>query len=269
MKTVSWYPGHINKAIREMELQVKKIDILIILLDARAPFSTYIDLFEKLTQNKKVLIVLTKKDLSTDKEVNQVINFYRKKHPTVALNLKQNKQKELDKVFKELRKIQTKSLIPKIMILGVPNVGKSTIINFLSKKNKAVAQDRAGVTRGTTWFKVENFYLMDTPGVLLPKFEDKNVNYKLALIGSIKQSILPYDDVGKYLLDYLVSEGKITLQENETIEEYATNQASKRFQTLDVFYLNLLKQFQTAKFGKNYLDNFSWNFEEMMEEKSE
>ncbi len=269
MKTVSWYPGHINKAIREMELQVKKIDILIILLDARAPFSTYIDLFEKLTQNKKVLIVLTKKDLAPEKQVNQAVNFFRKKHPTVALNLKLNKQKELEKVFKELKKIQTKSLIPKIMILGVPNVGKSTIINFLSKKNKAVAQDRAGVTKGTTWFKVENFYLMDTPGVLLPKFEDKNVNYKLALIGSIKQSILPYDDVGKYLLDYLISVNKISLNEGETIEEYAFNEASKKHQTLDVYYLSLLKQFQTSKFGKNYLDDFKWNFDEISEEESE
>ncbi len=259
MKTINWYPGHINKSIREMELIVKKIDIVIVLLDARAPFSTYIDLFQTINNKKKFLIVITKIDLAPEEATKKALEHFKNLHPSIALNLKENTSKGLQKILKELSKIKIKSLIPKVMIVGVPNVGKSTLINFLSKKSKAIAQDRAGVTKKMSWFQIDKYYIMDTPGILLPKFEDKNINYRLAIIGSIKQSILPYDEVGLYLLDFLKS---CSILKFDLSEEYADIKAKEQHLSLDEYYRKLLYDLQKGRFGKVYLDDFSWKFED-------
>ena len=260
MKQVSWYPGHIDKAVRDLELLIKKVDILVVLLDSRAPFSTYLSFFEKYKERKQILIVLTKSDLSYPLEVQKAQAFFSKTYPTISVNLRASNGKQIDKIFKKLDGMKTKSLIPKAIILGVPNVGKSTIINYLSAKRKAVTEDRAGVTRRVTWFKVNKYYILDTPGVLLPRFDNPNVNFKLAIIGSFKQSILPFDSVGEYLTRYLIQENKIPFtMENYKSEIY--NAISETGITEEDYFRIMLRKFQLGEYGNVYLDNFEIDFD--------
>ncbi len=261
MKQVHWYPGHINKAIRELEQLIKKIDIIILILDARAPFSSFLPLFKNLFQNKPVLIVLSKKDLADPHFLNQAQNELAKTYPTIALNINNSNIKQnFTAIFSKLDQIKVNKLLPKIVILGVPNVGKSTLINFLSKRHRTVVQDRAGVTRQMNWFRVEKYHIMDTPGVLEAKSEDLNVNYRLGILGSIKQSVMPIDEIGSYLLKYLLVNNKITFlkDDNETTLE---NYLLANHLTSEKFYQSLLKNFQKGKYGKVYLDNFSVEFD--------
>ncbi len=261
MKQVHWYPGHINKAIREMEQLIKKVDIIILVLDARAPFSSFLPLFKTLMQNKPVLIVLSKKDLADPNCLRRAQQQLEPEYPTIALNLNNSNAKQnFAAIFTKLNQIKVNKLLPKIIILGVPNVGKSTLINFLSKRHRTVVQDRAGVTRQMNWFRVEKYHVMDTPGVLEAKSEDLNVNYRLGILGSIKQSVMPIDEIGNYLLKYLLANKKISFLEsdNETIIE---NYLLKNHLTSEKFYQSLLKNFQKGKYGQVYLDDFFIDFE--------
>ncbi len=261
MKQVHWYPGHMNKTIREMEQQVKKIDILVILLDGRAPFSTFIPLFEELSKGKQVLLIFTKKDLANQQKLAQANRIFAKKYHTLTLNLREGNKKSVRVIIDKLKTIELKTLLPKVMILGVPNVGKSTLINYLSNQKKAKAEDRAGVTRHTTWFKVDRFYIMDTPGVLAPRVEDQNINYRLAIIGSIKQSILPIENVGLYLYQYLLRDNKLNQLPYGSNEEELNLYLEKENLSYRKFYEKLLKDFQKGRFGSIYLDDYIFDFE--------
>ena len=213
-KNVHWFPGHMKKATIQIEERVKIVDVIIELLDARAPLSSRNEKLFKITKDKKRLLILTKADLADEKVTKEWEKYFmRLGHLVVCLDLNEKKLIDVikskinilgeDKHKKELRKGMKPQPI-RVMIIGIPNVGKSTLINRISKRNAASVQNTPGHTKAQQWIKVDNsFELLDTPGILPANYEDKNKAINLALIGSIKESILPQDDLANILLDYL------------------------------------------------------------------
>ena len=211
---IHWFPGHMSKALNEVENKVKLVDVIIELFDARAPLSSINENLEKLTTNKKKLIVLTKIDLADPKQNKNWIDELRKKYDSViALDLKKNGAENIlakavvdlgkDKWAKEIAKGMKPQPI-RAMIIGIPNVGKSSLINRLAKRKAAGVQNKPGYTRGEQWIKVsKDFLLLDTPGILPMNYENPKKAANLALIGAIREEILPNEQLGEFLLDYL------------------------------------------------------------------
>ncbi|WP_226578716.1 ribosome biogenesis GTPase YlqF [Halobacillus litoralis] len=212
--TIQWFPGHMAKARREVSEKLKLVDFVIELVDARAPLSSQNPMLHDILQEKPKMIVLMKKDLA-DPDVTQqwIDHFHSKGIVSVAIeaNEKQDVQKVIQKA-KQLGKEKIDKLVAKgirprasrAMILGIPNVGKSTLINRLANKKAAKTGDKPGVTTKQQWIKVKKeFELLDTPGILWPKFEEEEIGYRLASIGTIKDQILPKEDVAAYVLEYL------------------------------------------------------------------
>ena len=229
MKQIQWYPGHMAKTKREIKEKIKLIDVVLELLDARIPFSSQNPVIKELTGNKPRVILLNKADLADQAELDKWIAYFDRQGvkalkinaingkgvnrilPLLKEVLKEKIEKELKRGRKE-RPIRT-------MILGIPNVGKSTLINKLANKKKLVAQDRPGVTRQTQYIRVgTDLELLDTPGILWPKFDDDEVAFKLALTGAIKDDILPVDDVVIYGFRFLDKYYKKAFEERFDIE---------------------------------------------------
>lgn len=215
MAQIQWFPGHMAKAKREISDKMKLIDIVIELVDARAPYSSKNPLFNSVINNKPRLIVLTKEDLADEKATLKWLDYYTEKgYYAMSVNLKNfNEYKKIIQVCKDILKDKMakeakKGLKPRAMraiVLGIPNVGKSTFINRLAKRKATVTGNRPGVTKSQQIIKVDkDFELFDTPGVLWPKFESENIARNVALIGSIKQQILPKEDLFIYAIEYLV-----------------------------------------------------------------
>ena len=213
-KGIHWFPGHMQKALRQIEERLKIIDVVIELLDARAPLSCRNDYLYNMTASKKRLIILTKLDLA-DKEVALTwVDYFSKNGNQVILanlndkNIVQEITKRIQILGSEKQeKAKRRGMKPqpiKTMIIGIPNVGKSTLINRLAKRSAASVQNTPGHTRSQQWIKIGNdFELLDTPGVLPAHYEDKNFAINLALIGSIKQDILPISDLVSTLINFL------------------------------------------------------------------
>lgn len=215
MAQIQWFPGHMAKAKREISEKMKLIDIVIELVDARAPYSSKNPLFNGVVNNKPRLIVLTKEDLADDQITNKWLEYYQKQgYYALSVNLKNfNEYKKIIATCKDILKEKMareaqKGLKPRAMramVLGIPNVGKSTFINRLAKRKATVTGNRPGVTKAQQIIKIDkDFELFDTPGVLWPKFENESVARNIALIGSIKQQILPREDLFCYAVEYLV-----------------------------------------------------------------
>jgi ribosome biogenesis GTPase A len=213
VKNVHWFPGHMKKISIELEDKIKLVDFVIILLDSRIPLSSKSDLLESIVKDKKKLYILTKTDLSdelmTEKWLARLNNNGDR---AIGLNLKDNNsKKEAVKVCEEFASLKrekylkrgVKNITVKAMVLGIPNVGKSTFINLFASKRIAVTGNIPGVTRNTQWVKVGNFELMDVPGILEPNYHDKQKAINLALIGSMKESVLPTHDLALDCLDFL------------------------------------------------------------------
>ncbi len=245
---VQWYPGHMAKAFREMDEKVKFVDLVIVLLDARVPESSFNPEVYKRFQNKKVLYVLTKKDKADNNETKKWTKYYEKLgSAVVSVNSKDSQTKKIitrtvSSIFEEKRKKDAlKGLRPKAikaMVVGIPNVGKSTLINNLAGKKIASVGDKPGVTKAQQWIKLnEDLELLDTPGVLWPKFENQMVGLNLALTGAIKDDIYQLEDICKYgvkLINQLYPNAlfKRYEVEEDNIDNYLTNLAkSKKFYT--------------------------------------
>ncbi|NLG82223.1 MAG: ribosome biogenesis GTPase YlqF [Bacilli bacterium] len=211
---IQWFPGHMTKTLRQVQEKLRYVDIVFELRDARIPYSSSNPKIDTICKNKPRLILLNKAKMADDKITNAWINYYKEKGiiclaidsisgynidkitSTAKLILKDLFQKEKAKGMKE-RPIRA-------LILGIPNVGKSTLINTLAKRKVAQTGDKPGVTKNLQWINVNNeLMLLDTPGVLWPKFEDKEVGLKLAVTGAIKDDILPLDEVALYALNFL------------------------------------------------------------------
>lgn len=213
-KQIQWFPGHMAKARREISEKMKLIDIVVELVDARAPLSSKNPMFDQICNNKPRLIVMTKKDLADDKLTTCWIDYFKSKGlHAVCVNLKNFNEYQLvinvcKEILKEKMEREAKrGLKPRAMramILGIPNVGKSTFINRLAKRKATITGNRPGVTKAQQIIRVDkDFELFDTPGVLWPRFEDENIARNIALIGSIKQDILPLDELFIYAIEYL------------------------------------------------------------------
>ena len=211
---IHWFPGHMNKALNEVENKVKLVDVIIELFDARAPLSSINENLEKLTVNKKKLIVLTKIDLADPEQNKKWANELSKKYDSViSLDLKKNNAEMiLSKAVVELGKEKHAKEIARgmkpqpirAMIIGIPNVGKSSLINRLAKRKAAGVQNKPGYTRGEQWISVnKDFLLLDTPGILPMSYENQKKAANLALIGAIREDILPNEVLGEYLLKFL------------------------------------------------------------------
>ena len=211
---IHWFPGHMNKALNEVENRVKLVDVIIELFDARAPLSSINENLEKLTANKKKLIVLTKIDLADPEQNKKWVTELNKKYDSViSLDLKKNNAEIiLSKAVLELGKEKHAKEIARgmkpqpirAMIIGIPNVGKSSLINRLAKRKAAGVQNKPGYTRGEQWISVnKDFLLLDTPGILPMSYENQKKAANLALIGAIREDILPNEVIGEYLLKFL------------------------------------------------------------------
>ncbi|MFD0943307.1 ribosome biogenesis GTPase YlqF [Savagea faecisuis] len=212
--TIQWFPGHMAKARREVSEQLKLVDIVFELVDARLPQSSRNPMIDEVLGEKPRIVLLNKRDLADPRWTERWIRHYEQQGvQAVAINSFQNEG--LQDVLKASRfvlkekfeKMQAKGIRPRAiraMVVGIPNVGKSTLINRFARKNIAKTGNKPGVTKAQQWIKVgKELELLDTPGILWPKFEDKEAGYKLALTGAIKDQVLSLDDVAIYGLRYI------------------------------------------------------------------
>ena len=209
MKFIQWFPGHMTKAMRMMEESVKVCDGIIYVLDARCPASSYNKNLKKTFGSRPVLYVLNKCDLA-DKKVDEFVKLIRSKGGAcIKLNaVNANSRRDIAGAIASLvAEKQQKSLakgynrIFRFMVCGVPNTGKSTLINLLSREKRAATGDKAGVTRGKQWIRCDGFELLDTPGTTPPAFENQKLAIRLAFVGSLNDDILDIDDVALALLE--------------------------------------------------------------------
>ena len=211
---IHWFPGHMNKALNEVENKVKLVDVIIELFDARAPISSINENLGKITANKKKLVVLTKTDLADPVQTKKWMEVLSKQFDAIlSLDLKSSNAEALlskavvslgkDKWAKEMAKGMKPQPI-RTMIIGIPNVGKSSLINRLAKRKAAGVQNKPGYTRGEQWIKVnKDFLLLDTPGILPMSYENQKKAANLALIGAIREDILPNEQLGEILISFL------------------------------------------------------------------
>ena len=233
---INWYPGHMKKTKDLIVENLKIIDLVIEILDARIPISSENPDITKLAKNKQKVVVLNKVDLIDTKDLKKWEDYFLTNElasHVVALSSEKGTnfaelRKITDKIYNEkLEKMKKKGLRKtevRAMIVGIPNVGKSRFINKYVNKNKARVGNTPGFTRGKQWIKIDDkVELLDTPGVLWPKFEDENVAYNLAITGSIKDNVLPLEQVAIKFLEKLKKLGKIeNLFNAYQLEEYIT-----------------------------------------------
>ena len=211
---IQWFPGHMTKTKRQIEKDLKLVDAVAEILDARIPISSRNPDIASLTSNKPRVILLNKCDMADKYATDKWISALSEKN-VVALPVDCKTGKGIDRFVPALKNLlsdkieayKIKGMLNpsmRVMIVGIPNVGKSTFINRISKKNKATTADRPGVTRGNQWFTVsKGFEILDTPGVLWPKFDDQSVGEKLAFTGAIKDNIMDIELLAIRLLDLL------------------------------------------------------------------
>ena len=232
--TIQWFPGHMTKARREMQENLKLVDLVIELRDCRIPLSSKNPMLDEIIQMKPRLIVLSKKDKG-EAEITQQWIEKLKDDTTLVIAadlLHDSFVPKLTQACKEVMKEKIERMIRRgirprairAMVVGVPNVGKSTTINRLAGKKIAQTADRPGVTRSLQWVKLnKDVELLDTPGVLWPKFEDPTVGFHLALTGAIRDEILPKEEVVVYALKWLSVNEPQRLKERYALENLAAD----------------------------------------------
>lgn len=229
MKQVQWFPGHMFKSLREIKEKLKLMDMIFLLVDARIPYSSMNPEILKIVGEKPTLLLFNKIDLADRKTVDAWVKYY-EDLGFYTLMINSSNGFNVNKIFsksKEILEIQiarSKNKGMKFdrvrgMILGIPNVGKSTLINKLVSKKATTTGNRPGVTKAQQWIKVNpQFELLDTPGVLWPKFDDPKVGYALAVTGAIKDDTLPLSEVVMYAINYLKTYYPRRLKERYNIE---------------------------------------------------
>lgn len=216
MQTIQWFPGHMTKTKRQIQASLKLVDAVAEILDARIPLSSKNPDLQKLIQNKPKVVLLNKCDMANQNATSRWIDYYASQGVTaIAVDCKSGKglnkfAPAVNNVLAERReRLKAKGMVNpmlRIMIVGIPNVGKSSFINRVAKQNRAKVEDRPGVTRGNQWYSIaKNIEMLDTPGVLWPKFDDKIVGERLAFTGAVKDQILDTELLAVRLLDFLRS----------------------------------------------------------------
>lgn len=216
MQNIQWFPGHMTKTKRQIQASLKLVDAVAEILDARIPLSSKNPDLQKLIQNKPKVVLLNKCDMANQTATSRWIDYYASQGITaIAVDCKSGKglnkfAPAVNNVLSERReRLKAKGMVNpmlRIMIVGIPNVGKSSFINRVAKQNRAKVEDRPGVTRGNQWYSIaKNIGMLDTPGVLWPKFDDKIVGERLAFTGAVKDQILDTELLAVRLLDFLRS----------------------------------------------------------------
>lgn len=274
MATIQWFPGHMSKARRQVQENLKHVDFVTILVDARLPLSSQNPMLTKIVGDKPKLMILNKADLADSNRTKEWRNYFEKQGiKTLAVNSKEQATVKLvtdaakslmaDKLAKlRERGIQKETL--RTMIIGIPNAGKSTLMNRLAGKKIAVVGNKPGVTKGQQWLKSnKDLEILDTPGILWPKFEDEVVGLKLALTGAIKDQLLPMDEVTifglnffkKYYPERLIERFKgINLEEEAPEIIMAMTQKLGFRDDYDRFYSLFVKDVREGKLGRYTLD---------------
>jgi ribosome biogenesis GTPase A len=229
--TIQWFPGHMAKAKREVQEKLKLIDIVFELLDARIPLSSRNPMIHEILGNKPRIVLLNKADMADETVTEQWIAYFeRQQLHALAIDAQTGtgirqivsaaKEMLKDKFAKMAAKGIKKPRPMRALIVGIPNVGKSTLINRLAGKNIAKTGDKPGVTKAQQWIKVgKEMELLDTPGILWPKFEDEEVGLKLAATGAIKDTILNLQDVAVYALNFLKEHYPERLKERYSLDD--------------------------------------------------
>ncbi|NMA15888.1 MAG: ribosome biogenesis GTPase YlqF [Erysipelotrichia bacterium] len=258
---INWYPGHMTKAKREMSEKIKLVDMVIEIRDARIPLSSINPLLDEIIGSKPRLIVLSKADKAENEETKKWIDYFKLQgHETIALNLIGDKNVAntisdccltimKDKIYK-LKTRGLKRVEIKAMVVGIPNVGKSTLINSVGKRKMAKTADKPGVTRSLTWIKVSNeVALLDTPGVLWPKFEDLKVGFMLAITGAIRDDVLPMQSIIEFALDFLIKNHREKL-----IKRYDIEVSEDIFETINKIAISrgCIQQDETIDYKRVY-----------------
>lgn len=226
MKPIQWFPGHMHKTRKLIKENLKKVDVIIEILDARVPVSSSNPIIDELTGDKPRVVVLNKSDLA-DKKVTEKWKVYFKSlgDNRLPVEVSSKTKENLNSIVRGCKTLcQGAKWIDRrpirAMIVGIPNVGKSTIINALAGRKKAIVGNKPGVTKEMQRLNVsDSLQIYDTPGILWPKFEDQDIGYKLALLGSIKDSILILDEISMKGLEYMVLHYPKRIKERYKIDE--------------------------------------------------
>lgn len=239
MQTIQWFPGHMTKTKRQIQSSLKLVDAVAEIIDARIPASSRNPDLAKLVQNKPRVILLNKCDMANQTATKMWIDYFKKQN-LVAIPVDCKSGRGLDKfapavntvMSHKIARLKEKGMVNptiRIMIVGIPNVGKSSFINKMVKKNRAKVEDRPGVTRGNQWYTIaKNLEMLDTPGVLWPKFDDKTVGEHLAFTGAVKDQILDIELLAVRLLDFIkelkpadfITRFKLENEDIENIDSY-------------------------------------------------
>ncbi|MFK4795688.1 ribosome biogenesis GTPase YlqF [Lactococcus petauri] len=276
---IQWFPGHMSKARRQVQENLKYVDFVIELVDARLPISSRNPMLDKIIGDKPRLIALNKADLADRNAVKSWVEFFEKQGIiALAINSKEaHTAKRLTVAAKTLmadklarnaeRGIQNSSL--RTMIVGIPNAGKSTLMNRLAGKKVAVTGNKPGVTKGQQWLRTnKELEILDTPGILWPKFEDDQVGLKLALTGAIKDQLLPMDDVTIFGLQYFLENYQAATMKRLHMKEADLEleipdlimELTQRFgfrDDYDRFYQMFVKDVRDGRMGEYCLDKVS------------
>ena len=272
---INWYPGHMAKTKKQIIEDLKLIDIVIEILDARIPLASQNPDIENCIKDKNKIIVLNKADLADNNITNKWIEFYKNKG-IKAIAVESNNSKGIKDVIESIKleyetlkeKYMQKGRIGKairVMVVGIPNVGKSTFINSIAKRNTAKVGNKPGVTKQKQWIKITNeIELMDTPGMLWPKLENKDLAMHLAFVGTIGDNAMDKEEIAYYLLEYLINNYperiidrfNIELEEKETMD-VLEEIARKRGAIISGGNINMqkvsdiiLNEFQNGKLGR-------------------
>lgn len=228
---IQWYPGHMAKAKRQVSEQLKKVDVVFELVDARIPYSSRNPMIDDVIKQKPRVVILNKKDMTNLKELEKWETYFKDEgfYPVAVdakhgKNLKNVEVEAIKATQEKFDREKAKGLKPRAiraMILGIPNVGKSTLINKLAKRSIAETGNKPGVTKQQQWIKVgKSLQLLDTPGILWPKFEDEEVGKKLSLTGAIKDSIVHLDEVAIYSLNFMIKHDVSALKKHYNIDTH-------------------------------------------------
>ncbi len=283
IQNIQWFPGHMTKTKRKIQASLKLVDAVVEIIDARIPISSRNPDIATLVQSKPRVVLLNKCDMADKASTQKWVNYFKQNDiPAIPVDCKSgrginNFVPTLNQVMSnKLNTLKSKGMVNptlRVMIVGIPNVGKSSFINRVAKQIKAKVEDRPGVTRGNQWYTIsKNFELLDTPGVLWPKFDDNTTAEHLAFTGAIKDQIMDVELLSMRLLDVLSDIKPVSFMERFKLDEDSINNAGDSYELLKLIgkkrgmlisggeidteraAIMLLDEFRSAKLGQITLE---------------